>query len=822
MLIAPQRRCLPPYTFVSAAICCAGVLGFAVVAGMTGCSDDSDSNATDAAKTDVLGADTAATDTGDAKAAGNSDDVDAGPTDVVAVNQIWPAAKPWTTPFAYLAPAAGPCPVNIAAGDQYGTLVANFKCFSGLDDAGTPTWTECSRANVGIPQKLYDAIGGNIAKDPQRLPHFHKVQENLAGYGSCWAAGVAEGQDAARAADHPMSRAVAAAARAMGRTVMLGGLFVLPHPERPLAEALRALHIQGGKEFDEGIEEQAKKVPMAVQVVAAQVLLGALAAIPLRDDWLAEAGHPKRYAAWFKSGAGYWLPQNGAVDPDSPSDANVFKLDSGYDLLFAGAGRLLQGIEEADLLAAQTDDAFEFIATTPYGAVVIRGGGDDTYEPEGKLAGDLLLVLDTGGDDTYRIRAGANTSRTNPVAVLIDLAGNDLYGYPEKFPAPAKGLLPADADGRKKFRDWLQPASMSTRNRQGAGRLGYGVLLDIGGGDDTYRSLRMSQGYANFGVGVLWDDGGDDSYTAEIGAQGAAFVGIAILHDGGGKDSYRAFQSAQAFGWMSSVGVLYDAGGDDAYECVVDEVLVTDSPQTPKKANGSLCQGTAFGLRRDKTKTHRSGGIALLRDAAGNDTYVGSTFAQGTGYWFGTGILADKAGNDTYEGLFYAQAASAHYAIGILLEGGGDDKFNLKREPINCTIGCGHDFSSALFIDEAGDDAYLGKSRAMGAAKCHGHGVFADNGGDDSYTSIQDKSIGWATDYDGKPGSCGNYKYVPSYGFFVDVGGKDTYDKPDLSGYGDNKTWINDDPDDSDALELSGGIDSATGDSYIHAANPKK
>ena len=246
-------------------------------------------------------------------------------------------------------------------------------------------------------------------------------------------------------------------------------------------------------------------------------------------------------------------------------------------------------------------------------------------------------------------------------------------------------------------------------------------------------------------------------------------------------------------------------------------MLITDSPQTPKKANGSLCQGTAFGLRRDKTKTHRSGGVALLRDYDGDDTYEGSTFAQGTGYWFGTGILADRAGDDVYNGLFYAQGAAAHYAIGVLLEGGGNDRFNLDRDPINCTIGCGHDFSSALFVDDGGNDRYRGRSRAIGASKCHGHGVFADNAGDDTYTSIEDKSIGWATDYDGKPGSCGDLKYVPSYGFFVDTGGTDKYSKPTASAYGDGKTWITDDPDDTDALELSGGIDSSSGSSYMHA-----
>lgn len=788
------------------------------------CSTDGDAGGIDGAGADVV-------DLGDTSDAGatEADTADAATTADAAVADsgnrgntgVWPVSKPWAEPFDHPAIAPKGCPTTFGSDDLYGELLSKLKCFTGLDDKGQPTWTPCSRENVRIPKSFYGALGGNVASDPQRLPHFHKIQEDLPGYGSCWANAVASAQDAAREGDHPMSRAVAAAAAAMDRSISLGGLYVLPNPDKPLFEALRALHIQGGKVFDESIEAAAAKVPLQVQMVAARVLLAALAAIPLRDEFLATAGKPSRYNAWFKNGAGYWLPQSGAVDPDNSSDSGVFLLSNGYDALFSGAARLLQGIEETDLSTALKSGDFEFIAPTPYGKVVLRGTGDDTYEPTGELAGDLLLVLDTGGDDTYRIAAGANTSRNNPASILIDLGGNDTYGYVETAPPPAPGLLPSDSDGRQKFRDWLQPASVSTQNRQGAGRLGYGVLLDLGAGDDVYRSLRMSQGYANFGVGVLWDDGGDDTYTAEMGVQGAALVGIAILHDGGGNDVFRAFQSAQGFGWMSSFGLLFDAGGNDGYECVVDEVLITDSPQTPKTANGSLCQGTAFGLRRDKTKTHRSGGIALLRDLSGDDTYTGSTFTQGTGYWFGTGILADAAGNDSYEGLFYAQAASAHYAIGLLLEGGGDDKFNAKRTPINCTTGCAHDFSSSLFVDGGGDDAYHGKSRAMGASKCHGHGVFADNSGKDTYTSVTDKSIGWATDYDGKPGSCGNFKYIPSYGFFVDAAGEDSYTKPTLVGYGDNKTWLTDDPDDVDALERSGGIDSDKGSSYMRAiANP--
>ncbi len=448
----------------------------------------------------------------------------------------------------------------------------------------------------------------------------------------------------------------------------------------------------------------------------------------------------------------------------------------------------------------------------------LRGSADDRYDPD-TLSDDLLLVIDTGGADTYLVNAGGSGSFENPISVAIDLGGDDVYEYPVvASPHDMEGLLPADAEGRYAGDVNYGPFSRSTEPRQGAGVTGYGFLLDLGGGNDTYRTLRRGQGFASFGVGVLWDDGGTDSYTCEAGCQGAALVGIAVQYDGGGDDAWRAFNSSQGFAWISSFGLLYDASGNDTRTSVVEEPLVYYSPQTPGTANSSLAQGCAFGWRRDSTGTHLSGGIALLRDVSGDDAYEGSTFVQGTGYWFGIGVLADASGSDHYDGLFYAQGAGAHFAIGGLIDGGDADDFhNTLRTPRHSMMGLGHDFSVAVMVDDGGADTYVGPSRSIGASKCHGFGLFVDNGGDDSYTALENKAIGWATDYDWAPGTCGDSTTFVSYGFFVDVGGTDTYDKPDPTGYGDDTTWITDDPDDTDAQEISGGIDAPDGDSYVWA-----
>ena len=416
-------------------------------------------------------------------------------------------------------------------------------------------------------------------------------------------------------------------------------------------------------------------------------------------------------------------------------------------------------------------------------------------------------------------RGCSATDEDHGVAVHVDLGGNDRYEYDEVGSAyDGPGLLPADSEGRRApdAAARLGAFSLSQAGRQGSGRLGYGYLLDLGGGNDVYRSLKRSQGFANFGVGILWDDGGRDSYEAEAGAQGSAVVGIAIQYDGGGDDTYRSFQSSQGFGWISSYGLLYDAAGDDRYELVVDAPVLFGSSQTAGATNNSLGQGTAFGLRRDANGHHQGGGLALLRDRAGNDRYDGATFVQGVGYWMGFGVCADYEGNDRYNGIFYDQGATAHFALGAFLEGGGDDTYEVDRPANHSSMGLGHDWSVSVFVDDGGADQHIGPDRSIGAGKCHGLGIFVDNGGDDVYEA-HNRAIGWATDYDWAEGVCGTSETDPTYGLFVDIGGDDTYRKPDLEGYGDDRTWITDDPEDATALELSGGIDRETGTIFARA-----
>lgn len=726
---------------------------------------------------------------------------DAGPTDATAADAGPKAVTPWPEAVVFAPPAAAACPAEPPPGaDPLADL---------LDALGQDR-------TAGIQRTTLAKFGGTIGDDPVRLPFFHDLQEDMDGLGACWARDLAKSTDAAAQSDHPRTAMLATLAWQLGLSVQVGGPAPAVATEAPLVAALAAVHAHAGQAFDEAAAgEQAALVPLQVQRVAALLLLAELEAVDAREAWLTGIGDAARRKIWFDKGAGLLLPsKKGAIDPDQAKDAPLFDLNNGYAELTRGALRLLQATDEGQLDQAATKQAFAAQFATPLGAVVLRGGGDDVWDPKDPaLAGDLLLALDTGGNDTWLVRAGANTSANNPVALAVDLAGDDTYTYA----SPAKyeefdGLLPPDEDSRTVGEPGYAPMSLSNRNRQGAGRLGIGVLLDLGNGRDHYRALRMAQGYANFGVGVLWDEAGDDVYEGEAAVQGAAVMGLALAYDGGGHDRRTAFHQSQGFAFTASGALLYDRSGDDDYTCVVDQPLVYPSPQTMGLANASLCQGVGFGARRDDTGTHRSGGLGVLRDLAGSDSYTGATFVQGVGYWFGIGLLADGGGDDQYDGLFYAQAAAAHFALGFLLESGGNDLYDLVLKPMNAVLGLGHDFSSALLVEGGGDDHYRGSSRSLGAAKCHGYGLMVERGGNDHYAPIDDKSVGWATDYDWAPGSCGNYVVVPSWGLFVDQGGKDVYAKPGKVApkkgeYGDGQMWITDDPDEAKAKELSGGID---------------
>jgi len=382
---------------------------------------------------------------------------------------------------------------------------------------------------------------------------------------------------------------------------------------------------------------------------------------------------------------------------------------AGTSQMTRAAIRLARAVEDAKLtrFAGQKVDAWFHVPGL--GKVIIGGPGDDTHahpKPT-SLGASVVLLLDTGGADTYQMPAGANTPGESLVSVHIDLGGDD------KYEAVGGG--------------------------QGSGQRGVGLLWDLGGGADSYKVGDAGQGSGGQGVGVLFDDGGDDTYTGERGVQGAGIDGVGLLMDLGGNDKYETFTRSQGFGGPSGVGVLYDRAGDDKYRADPGDPahggeLRYPSPQLPRKGNASLSQGAAAGVRDDKTKQHRAGGVGLLRDLSGDDSYEAGVFAQGAGYWFAAGYLLDDAGKDQYDALWYGQGAAAHFALGLLRDGGGGDRYNQRMKPVSSSLGLGHDLAAGWHIDLGGDDQYTAPPLSLGQGSGQGAGILYNRGGQDTYS----------------------------------------------------------------------------------------
>jgi len=367
------------------------------------------------------------------------------------------------------------------------------------------------------------------------------------------------------------------------------------------------------------------------------------------------------------------------------------------------------------------------VIDTPAGRVLIGGVQDNTYTE------DAVLILDFGGNDNYLNHAGGST-RLNPFSIVIDLSGDDTYSATDDF-------------------------------AQGAGLLGGGFLIDLEG-NDRYTAKNHAQGIGILGVGMLADLGGNDQYTAVSASQGVGSFGIGMLAEGGGDDGYFGNYFVQGAGYIKGIGLIVEASGNDNYFAGG----LYEDDREPGKAYQSMSQGYGEGLR-PLGAVVASGGVGIIAEAEGNDTYVADYFAQGSSYWYSLGILDDRKGHDRYVSGRYSQGAGIHMSAGILLDGEGDDNYSAD---FGVSQGCGHDFGIGFLLDNGGNDRYVSGVIAQGAGNDSGIGVLSDNGGDDEYDI---KSLGQGR------GNFNSVRELGSFGFLFDTGGgKDDYSQGGKNG----------------------------------------
>lgn len=343
--------------------------------------------------------------------------------------------------------------------------------------------------------------------------------------------------------------------------------------------------------------------------------------------------------------------------------------------------------------------------------VGVFGRGADRHDET-----DLMITIDLGGNDSYSGRHGVGVGYAS---VLVDLGGSDSVQVGDL--GMGAGILGV---GLAKF----SSAGSSFRGGDlcfGAGVAGVGAFANEGG-DDEYRSGALSQGAAMMGVGVLLDNKGDDTYRAQYFSQGASSVaGLGWLVDRTGRD-------------------LYQAGGLVPHEPLIPGVTI------------SFSQGFSTGWREDSGGI--SGGIGLLTDFQGDDTYRGETYCQGASYWFALGSLFDANGHDQYSAYHYSQASAMHFTVASLFDLAGDDAYTAKW---GASHAIGHDYGVAVLLDRTGNDIYSARDSNPSVGVANGVSIFVDSEGDDRYM--------------GPPAQANASRGTGSLAVFVDLAGADKY-----------------------------------------------
>lgn len=355
--------------------------------------------------------------------------------------------------------------------------------------------------------------------------------------------------------------------------------------------------------------------------------------------------------------------------------------------------------------------------TSRYGKVLLGGFADNEYRKP------AALLIDVGGRDHY-YGAVASALPERPVSMLLDLGGDDRYSATMPF-------------------------------SQGGAHMGVAVLVDRGG-DDVYLGTVGTQGSAWIGAAILADVGGNDHYTAQNYAQGAGFMGLGVLSDSQGEDQYRGALYVQGVGGPCGLGLLRDGSGHDDYRSGGVQLSTYEDDVAGSFRSASLGVGIGF-------RGYVRGGVGVVHDKAGDDYYEVGNFGLGVGYFYGLGLVYDETGNDRYHASRYGLGAAAHSAAGMFVDLRGDDRYDGNFVAL---IGAGWDLSLAGFMDEQGDDHYMGVARRfnIGVGAHNSFVLMVDASGTDRYMFSGHQQI-WANDYHGGT----------SFAFRYDLGGADEY-----------------------------------------------
>jgi hypothetical protein len=413
------------------------------------------------------------------------------------------------------------------------------------------------------------------------------------------------------------------------------------------------------------------------------------------------------------------------------------------------------------------------------GVLCVGGTGANTYDR------DYALLVDLGGDDVHANSAGGADPLINglPVAVTIDVGGNDTY---------------------------RRPATATSEVAQGAGTLGgVGFLVDAAGSDVYEFEPTKANGRANgqgigaSGAGILADLGGSDRYSIrntgsgvqEVNGQGAAGLGgFALALDAGGDDSYTLASRPQlqsmsgtvelgeaeaggfGIGDVGGVAAFANSGGTDTMtiEAVVGPPGPGQTQAAGRSANilafghGGAGVGVALAGPGDTTWSARSETNAALLGDFGSNAFVGGS---GQGALGGFGALHDAGGNDTYRSV-----AITH----VVRERSIDDSCSCSRVDAVAMAGLANILATGygaaggtgILHDAAGNDRYLDAASTF--AEAIAHDGRANVLGDGAVSARAEATTADADLYVQGAGLVGS-------GFLLDDSGNDVYEASAVS-----------------------------------------
>ena len=368
---------------------------------------------------------------------------------------------------------------------------------------------------------------------------------------------------------------------------------------------------------------------------------------------------------------------------------------------------------------------------TPAGAIVIGGKEPNTYDLDSM--GDVALVIDLGGDNTYH---DGTVSINRPLLVNINLGGHNHYRSAK--PAVQAGAV-----------------------------LGVSMIVNAEGGNH-YEADNLAQASAIGGVGIIDEFGGDNVYRGVQRVQAQAIGGVGIIISHGRGNSYHAGMWAQGLGGPLGFGIIDDIGGHDHY--YLGGLYVNSyKPETP--GYEAFGQGVGAGIRQVAC-----GGVGMLLNGGGHNVYEFDYLAHGGGYWCGLGFARDFGGyskrliarqnfygGERTESLFqrFGVGWGCHYALGFCF----DDKGHSTFEGSIMGSGMGWDCSvGALCVFGGGNHYEADQSLVQGNGSQGSLGILYQYGDDSEFK-------GWGQGYASSnltyhnPYDCGgNFSFMVCYG----------------------------------------------------------